>query len=112
MGGLAEPSLLCAATSPISSPTATRPLAMPTRAAGASPVGACSWPIVPARAKPARTRPLGLDFVRGWLAEIGAHAVADGLGDVALKPPDDLGASRLIGPHHVAQVLGIEPGAP
>ena len=54
-------------------------------------------------------RPFGIVLVRLRPAEVGQDAIAQELGDVAFEPADDLGARRVIGPHHIAQVLGVEP---
>ena len=79
-----------AAPSPIRSPTTTRPVAMPTRAASGSPAGVDSWPTASAIAEPRAHGPLRIVLVRLRPAEIGQHAVAHELGDVAVparRPP-------------------------
>ena len=60
--------------------------------------------------EPGAHRPLGVVLVRPRPTEIGDHAVAQELGDVAVEARDHLRAGRLIGAHDLAQVLGIEPG--
>jgi hypothetical protein len=55
-------------------------------------------------------RPLSIVLVGLRPAEVGEHAIAQELGDVPFEPADDLRAGRLICPHDVAQVLGVEPG--
>ena len=84
---------------------------MPTRAAS----GCARWR-PPARrisacnaASSGPHRPLGLVLVRLRPAEIGEHAVAHVLGDVAAPALDHLGAAVLIRADHLAHVLGIEP---
>ena len=67
----------------------------------------------PARRRPRRSksrahRPLRVVFMRGGIAEIGEHAVAHELGDVALVSRDRLGAGLLKLLDDVAGVLGIE----
>jgi hypothetical protein len=59
--------------------------------------------------KPGAHRPLGIVLVRFRPAEVGEHPVAQELGKVSLEPADDIRAGRLIAPHHLAQILGIEP---
>jgi hypothetical protein len=44
------------------------------------------------------------------IAEVGEHAVAQVLGNVALEPGNHCGDARLVCVHHLAQVLGIEAG--
>ena len=89
----------CAAPSPIRSPTTTRPVAMPTRAASGSPAGGSAGR-PPRPGEPGPDRPLGLVLVRPRPAEIGEHAVAHVLGDVAAER-SILGAGVLIGADHV-----------
>ena len=55
-------------------------------------------------------RPLGIVLMRLRVAEIGQHAVAQELGDVALEALDHPRAAVLIGAHDLAQVLRIETG--
>ena len=101
----------CAAPSPISSPTTTRPVAMPTRAASGSPAGVCSRATACDHRQPGAHRPLGLVLVRLRPAEVGEHPVAHVLGDVALAARDRARHSVLVGADDVAHVLGIEPAA-
>ena len=60
--------------------------------------------------EPGPDRALGIVLVRLRIAEIGQHAVAQKLGDVALEALDHPGAAVLVGAHDLAQVLGVEPG--
>ena len=46
--------------------------------------------------------------MRLGIAKVDQQAIAEILGDMALKALDDLGAGRLVGPHHLAQVFGVE----
>ena len=61
------------------------------------------------RSRARRAPPARLVLVRLRPAEIGEHAVAHVLGDVAAPALDHLGAAALIGADHRAHVLGIEP---
>ncbi len=100
----------CAAPSPISSPTMTTPVAMPTRAArplAGRLARACPTRLDQLQASP--HRPLGLVLVRLRPAEIGEHAITHVLGDMPAPALDHLGAGGLIGPDHLPHVLGIEP---
>jgi hypothetical protein len=60
--------------------------------------------------EPRPDRALGIVLVGLWVAEIGQHAVAQKLGDVALEPGDHCGDARLVRVHHLAQILRIEAG--
>ena len=60
--------------------------------------------------EPGPDRALGIVLVRLRIAEIGQHAVAQKLGDVALEALDRPGAAVLVGAHDLAQVLGVELG--
>jgi len=53
-------------------------------------------------------RPFGVILVRPWPAEIGEHAVAHELRDVALEPGDLARDRVLIGADHFAHILQIE----
>ena len=74
---------------------------MPIRAARASPLG---------EFEPRPHGPLGLVLVCPRPAEVGEHAVAHELRDVALVAADHLAADILIASDHLAHVLGIELG--
>ena len=87
----------------------TRPVAMPTRAASGSPAGVVTAGQRLGQRQPGADRPLGLVLVRLRPAEVGEHAIAHVLGDVAAPALDHLGAAFLIGADHPAHVLGIEP---
>ena len=101
----------CAAPSPTSSPTTTSPVAIPTRGCQrARPPGATERSadrLDDRQAGPDRA--LGLVLVRLRPAEVGEHAVAHVLGDVAPRSADHPGAAFLVGADHLAHVLGIEP---
>ena len=99
----------CAAPSPTRSPTTTRPVAMPTRAASASPAGLPQLADRRGDRQPRPDGPLGLVLMRPRPAEIGQHAVAHELGDVALEARDLARHRVLIAADHLAHVLGIEP---
>ena len=53
---------------------------------------------------------LGVVLVRLRPAEVGQHAVAEELGDVAALLPHRLGHGAVVGGHDLAQVLRVEPG--
>ena len=56
-------------------------------------------------------RPLGVVFVRLGIAKVHQQAVAQVLGDIAVKALDHCGAGLLVGPHHLALVFRVElPG--
>ena len=74
------------------------------RRAGARRQGADGAHRLEARAH----RPLGLALVRPGLAEVGQHAVAHELGDVALEADDRAGTGVLVGADDLAQVLRVE----
>ena len=59
--------------------------------------------------QPGPHRALGVVLVRLRIAEIGHHAVAHELSDVAAEARDRTGAGILVFPQHLPQVLGIEP---
>ena len=59
-------------------------------------------------AEPAADGPLDLVFMGLGIAEVHEQAIAEVLGNVAVKALDDLGTSGLIGPHHGAEVFRIE----
>ena len=54
-------------------------------------------------------RPLGIVLVRDRPAEVGEHAIAQVLGDMAFEAADHLRARCLISAHDFTQVLGVEP---
>ena len=58
--------------------------------------------------QPGAHGPLRVIFMRQGVAEVDQQAIAEILGDIALKAGDHLGAGVLIGPHHLAQLLGVE----
>src|SRR5215470_12662796 len=53
-------------------------------------------------------RPLAIVFVRVGKAKIDEQSVAQILRDIPFEELDDLSAGRLVGPHHVAQVFGVQ----
>jgi hypothetical protein len=53
---------------------------------------------------------LGVVLVRPGPAEVGQHAVAEELGDVAALALHHLRDGAVVGRHHLAQVLGVETG--
>ena len=59
--------------------------------------------------EPGAHSPLGVVLVRGGIAEIGEHAIAQILRDHAAKALDLARAARLEGADDVALLLGIEP---
>ena len=59
--------------------------------------------------EPGPDRALGLVLVRPGPAEIGEHAIAHQLGGKAFEPADLARHGILIGPQHIAHLLGIEP---
>ena len=62
--------------------------------AAAHPHGRRSRAIASTSAQPRAHRPLGIVLVRLRPAEVGQHAIAQVLGDVAVEAADDLGARR------------------
>ena len=58
--------------------------------------------------QPGPHRPLRIIFVGQGVAEVDEQAIAQILGDMALKAGDHLGAGLLIGSHHLAQVFRVE----
>ena len=57
-------------------------------------------------AKPCADRPLRIVLVGLGIAEVDQQAIAEILGDMAVKGLDHLGTGLLIGPHHRAVVFG------
>ena len=99
------------APSPISSPTTTSPVATPTRQANASPSGVASRCHRRDQPEPGPDRALGRVLVRRGPAEIGQHAVAQELGDVAVEAGDPARHRVLEGAQQAAHLLGVEPAA-
>ena len=98
-----------ASPSPMTSPTTTEPVAMPTRAA--------SGPAEVSQARDGRRRgeagahrALGVVLVRRGPAEVRQHTVAEQLGDVTAILAHRFDHSAVVGRHHLAQVLRVEPG--
>ena len=58
--------------------------------------------------EPAADGPLDLVFMGLGIAEVHQQAIAEVLGNVAVKALDDLGTGGLIGPYHGAEVFRIE----
>jgi hypothetical protein len=58
--------------------------------------------------EPAADGPLDSVFMGVGIAEVHQQAIAEVLGNVAVKALDDLGTGGLIGPHHGAEVFRIE----
>jgi hypothetical protein len=58
--------------------------------------------------QPGPYRPLGVIFVRQGVAEVDQEPIAEVLSNVAIEAGDHLPASALIGPHQLAQLLGIK----
>ena len=81
---------------------------MPTRAASGSPSGRQRADGRGDR-EPGPHRPLGLVLVRPGPAEIGQHAVAHELGDMALEARDLARDGVLVGAEDLAHLLGVEP---
>ena len=109
VGRLADHRLLLRRSpSPIRSPTTTRPVAIPTRAASGWPAGRRESGHRLDDREPGAHRPLGVVLMRLRPAEIGQHAVAHELGDVALEARDPPAQRVLVGAHDVAHVLGVE----
>jgi len=61
-------------------------------------------------AQPGADRALGVIFVRLGITEINQQAIAEILGDVAVKTLDHLRARGLVGAHDLPQVFGVELG--
>jgi len=61
------------------------------------------------QAQPRPDRPLGVVFVRHGVAKIDQHAIAQVLGQIAIKLVDHLGTELMIGAHHLAVLFGIQP---
>ena len=59
--------------------------------------------------QPRPDRPLGVVLLGPRVAEIGQHAVAQVLRDVAAEAPDRAGDAGVEGADQLAQVLGVEP---
>ncbi len=90
------------------SPTTTRPVAIPTRAASGCPAASSPATVRDQReAGPNRT--LGVVLVGLRPAEIGKQPVAKKARDVALEAGDGSRGDVLIGADYFAHVLGIEP---
>ena len=99
-----------AAPSPIRSPTTTSPVAMPTRAASGSPAGVASRATASTIASPARTARSASSSCASGPAEVGQHAVAHELGDVALEAGDLARDRVLVRAEDLAHLLRVEPG--
>ena len=83
---------------------------MPTRAASGSPAGAGAAAATACDDRQAGAhRALGVVLVRPRPAEIGQHAVAHELGDVALEARDLARDRVLVGADELAHLLGVEP---
>ena len=52
--------------------------------------------------------PLGVVFMRLRIAKVDQQAIAEILGDMAVKALDHLGTGRLVGAHDLAQVFWVE----
>ena len=59
--------------------------------------------------QPGAHSPLGIILVGERMAEVDQEPIAQVLRDVPLEAADHLGADLLVGPHDLAQLLGIEP---
>jgi hypothetical protein len=59
-------------------------------------------------AQPGPHGPLGIIFMRLRIAKVDQQAIAEILGDMALKAGNHLGTGVLIGPHDLAEVFGVE----
>jgi hypothetical protein len=59
-------------------------------------------------AQPDAHRTLRVVLVRLGVAEVDQQAIAEVLRDLPLEAGNHLGARRLIGPHHLAPLLGVE----
>ena len=66
-------------------------------------------PMASTMPKPGPHGALRIVFMRLGIAKIDQQAIAEILGNMALKALDDLSAGLLVGPHHLPQVFGIEP---
>jgi hypothetical protein len=66
-------------------------------------------PDVVSQLQPRPDRALGVVLVRLGPTEIGEHAVAHVLGDVAAPALDHLGAGAMIRSDHLPHVFGVEP---
>jgi hypothetical protein len=90
------------------SPTTTRPVAIPTRTEGRSPIW--SRPHRLDHCKPGPDGVLSILLVGLRIAEIDQDAIAHVLGYEAAEPGHRLGHTSVIGSDHVAQVFRIEAG--
>jgi hypothetical protein len=52
--------------------------------------------------------PQGIVFMGGGIAEVNEQPISQVLSDMPLIPVNDLGTRRLVGPHDLAQLFGIE----
>ena len=93
------------------SPTTTRPGRDADAGGERLAVGCAAVAPPPRHREPGTDRPLGLVLVRRGPAEIGQHAVAHELGDVAVEAGDLAGHSVLVGVEDLAHLLGVEPRA-
>jgi hypothetical protein len=59
------------------------------------------------RAEAGAYGPLGIIFVRLGIAKVDQQPIAEILGDMAVKTPDDLGTGGLVGLDHLAQVFRV-----
>jgi hypothetical protein len=60
------------------------------------------------QAQPRPDRPLGIIFMRHWIAKIAQHAIAKVLGQIAIKALQHLGTDPVIGAHHLAVVFRVQ----
>ena len=100
----------CAAPSPTRSPTTTRPVAIPTRAASPSPAGSAHVADCFRRGKSGANGTFGIVLVGVRPAEIGEYAVPHKFGDMPADASDLARDCVLVSAQHIAHRLGIEPG--
>ena len=100
-----------AAPSPSRSPTTTRPVAIPMRAASGAPAPADIAADGRSDREAGSNGSLGRVFARLRPAEIGQHAITQELRDVALQPRNLPRHRVLVSAHDVAQLFRIDPSA-
>ena len=108
-----SPRASCSCRPPLPiSPTTTSPVWIPSRTARRTPYS-CSRrvfnvPMASTIPSPLRTARWTVVFMGLGIAEVHQQAIAEVLGNVAVKALNDLGTGGLIGAHHLAQVFRIE----
>ena len=108
-----SPRASCSCCPPLPiSPMTTSPVWMPSRTARRTPYSRsrCVFnvPMASTMPSPQRTACWTVVFMGLGIAEVHQQAIAEVLGNVAVKALDDLGTGGLIGPHHGSEVFRIE----